>query len=144
MANAPRSTLVKSQTRGTAQPIKVVAGETTVFPFGPPYKAEVALQVHHPAECQGERGDYCFEFPRTAGEQITSLIVDGGIPMKPAFTITDPDGKEFRAAALSMAEVSLASTRGEYPQILQKNITLKSIGRPVLLRLFKILTTSSK
>ena len=60
----------------------------------------------------------------SAGEVCTNMMVNGGRPAKPEFTITDPKGKVVATGQLSsMAEASLAGTRGEYHRSWTKSIT---------------------
>ena len=69
--------------------VKVVEGETVELPFGPPYKPLVTAQRY------GGREQVHLEMSLvgSAGEICSNLMVHGGRPGKPEFTITDPEGE---------------------------------------------------
>ena len=60
---------------------------------------------------------------RLGRRDMQHMMVDGGKPPKPEFTITDAKGKVIDRATSSMAEVSPAGTRGEYHRSRKKNTT---------------------
>ena len=72
--------------------VKVRAGETAVMPFGPPYKPTVTGDFYQDGQA-GKQLSLGMSLVGSAGEVCTSLMVNGTQPGKPAFTITDPDGK---------------------------------------------------
>ncbi len=61
----------------------------TTIAFGPPYTPKVTGAV--PAG--GGRASLGMSLVGVGGELCSNLMVDGGRPGKPSFTITDPDGK---------------------------------------------------
>ncbi len=93
----PRYSLVSAQGTTAYKAVMVRGGKTVELPFGPPYKPlvtgcpslgstkkfgpnvtkQMALQM---------------SLIGSAGEVCTNLVVDGGRPPKPDFTITDPKG----------------------------------------------------
>jgi hypothetical protein len=68
--------------------VEVRAGETAELPFGAPYTPQVTGSVQ-----SGDKISLGMSLVGIGGEVCSNLIVDGGRPGKPAFTITDPDGK---------------------------------------------------
>ena len=61
-----------------------------VLPFGPPYKPIVT--AYHQAG--STTASLSMSLVGSAGEQCSNLLVGGGRPGGPEFTITGPDGKE--------------------------------------------------
>jgi hypothetical protein len=86
----PRFTMVSAQATADYKAVKVTAGKTTVLPFGPPYKPTVTKPPY-----VMKAGEVPLEMSLvgSAGEICSNLMVDGGRPPKPQFTITDPKGK---------------------------------------------------
>ena len=60
------------------------------MPFGPPYKPVVKRLGFDGRE---EGRALALSLVGSAGEVCTNLMVDGGRPAKPEFTITDAEGK---------------------------------------------------
>ncbi len=84
-----QETIVTAEATAACQPVTVRAGETVTMPFGPPYTPTVT------AGPTGEKGQVrlSLSLVGSAGEVCTRLIVDGGRPEKPSFTITDDKDK---------------------------------------------------
>jgi hypothetical protein len=80
--------------QGTAdyKAVKVGKGETVALPFGPPYKPVVKTEYFQEAG-QGKQLSLGMSLFGSAGEVCTNLIVDGGQPPKPKFTITNAKGE---------------------------------------------------
>jgi hypothetical protein len=81
--------MVSAQGSAASKAIKVVKGETVGLPFGPPYKPVVTAQNFG----DPKQVNLAMSLMGSAGETVTTLMVEGGQPPKPEFTITDPDGK---------------------------------------------------
>ena len=77
-----------------SKPIKVGRGETVRFPFGPPYKPVV-----NPASAVrgGQLAPLEMALLGSGGERCASLLVNGGRPPQPEFTIRAPDGEEIES-----------------------------------------------
>ena len=74
------------------QPVTVRKGETVELPFGPPYTPNVTAMSY--GVPNGQQQTFLeMSLVGVAGEQCTNMLVNGGRPDKPRFTITDPDGK---------------------------------------------------
>jgi hypothetical protein len=84
-------TMVSAQAGPAYKPIHVVAGETVAMPFGPPYTPSVA--AFYMGGGDNRQAQLQMSLLGSAGEKCTMLLVDGGRPPKPEFTITDPQGK---------------------------------------------------
>ena len=86
----PRVSLVAAQATADCKAIKVAKGKTVEFPFGPPYKPRVSIPPYsmRPGEVALE-----MSLIGSAGEVCSNIMVDGGRPAKPEFTITDPKGQ---------------------------------------------------
>lgn len=84
----PRYTMVSARAKRDYPAVEVRAGETAELPFGPPYKPQVTAAMQ-----SAEQVSLGMSLVGIGGEICSNLIVDGGRPAKPAFTITDPDGK---------------------------------------------------
>ncbi len=81
---------VSAQATREYKAITVGKGKTVELPFGPPYKPVVTMYPY--LSDQGE-APLAMSLVGSAGEVCTNLMVDGGRPSKPEFTITDPQGK---------------------------------------------------
>jgi hypothetical protein len=68
-------------------PLIVEPGQTTALKFGPPYRASVRVD-----QWNGEIS-LNLELHGTGGEEVSGLAINGGMPERPTFTITDPQGK---------------------------------------------------
>jgi hypothetical protein len=90
-----RRSTVSATATADYKPVKVVAGETVEMPFGPPYKPIV--NSYPSARIVDGKQEQVTQLSLSlvgmAGEQCTDMIVKGGRPSKPEFSITDPDGK---------------------------------------------------
>ena len=84
-----RLSMVSAQATSDSKPIKVVKGETVELPFGAPYKPVVTAQNYG----DPKQVNLAMSLVGSAGETVTTLMVEGGTPPKPEFTITDPEGK---------------------------------------------------
>jgi hypothetical protein len=86
------STIVTAQATAGYKPIEVRPGETAVLPFGPPYTPKVTASMMMPDPKQPMM--YLrMSLVGTTGEECSNIVIDGGRPPKPSFTITDPKGK---------------------------------------------------
>jgi hypothetical protein len=89
-SSGPRFTLVSARATGESQAVRVRNGQTVPLPFGPPYKPVVEAAP----QPGGEVASLGMSLVGSAGEICTDLMVDGGRPKAPDFTITTTDGKE--------------------------------------------------
>jgi hypothetical protein len=80
--------MVSARMTGDQAAFEVRAGETTQLRFGPPYTPKVTSSY-----LQGDRLSLGLSLVGVGGEVCSNLIVNGGRPPKPTFTITDPEGK---------------------------------------------------
>ena len=87
-ATRPRFTMVSARMTGQASAFEVRPGETTELRFGPPYTPKVTASYQ-----RGDQVSLGLSLVGVGGEVCSNLVVDGGRPAKPKFTITDPDGK---------------------------------------------------
>lgn len=69
--------------------VAVRKGQTAVLPFGPSYRPQVTASGRG-----GENVSLEMSLVGSAGERCTNLIVDGGRPPSPTFTITSSKGEE--------------------------------------------------
>lgn len=87
--NRPNFSFVSARALADSKPVKVVQGETVVFPFGPPYTPTVIAQPWGgPAELYLE-----LALVGSVGEMCSDMMVNGERPGKPHFTIKDPQGE---------------------------------------------------
>lgn len=84
----PKYTMVSARAKADYPAVEVRAGETVELPFGAPYTPRVTGSAQ-----SGDKISLGMSLVGIGGEVCSNLIVDGGRPGKPAFTITDPDGK---------------------------------------------------
>jgi hypothetical protein len=73
--------------------VTVRSGESVEMPFGPPYKPTVEAANYGNPGGKGKQVHLTMKLVGIAGEACTSMTVNGSRPGKPAFTITDPEGK---------------------------------------------------
>ena len=73
--------------------VTVRQGETVELPFGPPYTPTVTAMSGPAPNGQARQVSLEMSLIGAGGEACTNLMVKGGRPGKPEFTITDPDGK---------------------------------------------------
>jgi hypothetical protein len=92
LISRPRYTMVSAQAAGDGPAVEVREGKTVKFPFGPPYKPVV--ESSRGISGDADQVSLALSLVGTGGEICTNLVVDGGRPEKPEFTITTPDGKE--------------------------------------------------
>jgi hypothetical protein len=87
-----RFTYVTAGATAKYKPVKVSQGETVEFPFGPPYKPLVSVQ-----DIQGggenKQASLAMTLVGSVGEVVSDMMVGGGRPPKPEFTIKDPKGE---------------------------------------------------
>lgn len=84
-----RMTRVSAQATRDYKPVTVRKGETVLLPFGPPYKPTVKVDYVQGAG-QARLGMTLFG---CAGERCTDMMVQGGRPGKPSFTVSNPKGE---------------------------------------------------
>jgi len=87
----PSYTVVSAQATADGPAVEVREGKTVKLPFGPPYKAVVKSNR---ITGDVDQVSLSMSLVGSAGEICSSLMVDGGRPEKPEFTITTADGKE--------------------------------------------------
>jgi hypothetical protein len=85
--------LVSATATGKCKAVTVRKGETVEFPFGPPYTPTVKAMNYGVPLGQQEQVSLEMQLVGVSGEACTNMMVKGGRPGKPDFTITDPDGK---------------------------------------------------
>ena len=87
-----RSSTVTAYATGRYKPVTVHKGETVVLPFGPPYTPTVTAD-----SLQGTKWfrqlSLGMSLVGSAGEVCTNMVVNGGRPDKPSFTIADDKDK---------------------------------------------------
>jgi hypothetical protein len=88
--SGPRVTLVSARATADFPAVKVREGQTVALPFGPPYKPTVNVAYRSGAE----EFSLGMSLVGSAGEICSDLMVDGGRPKAPEFTISTTDGKE--------------------------------------------------
>ncbi|HPM80394.1 MAG TPA: hypothetical protein PLF81_06820 [Candidatus Anammoximicrobium sp.] len=88
-ASGPKYTMVSARASRDYPAVEVRAGETAELRFGPPYKPQVTGTLPQ----AGSQASLGLSLVGVGGEVCSNLMVDGGRPAKPAFTIADPDGK---------------------------------------------------
>jgi hypothetical protein len=86
----PRTTIVCARGTKDYKPVEVREGETALLPFGPPYHPLVTA----PYRSGTDTVSLAMAVIGSAGEQCSNLMVDGGRPSKPTFTITSSKGEE--------------------------------------------------
>ncbi len=84
-----RLTRVSAQATRDCKPVEVRKGQTVALPFGPPYKPVV--RVDNPQGPQQVR--LGMTLVGLAGERCTDMMVRGGRPSKPEFTVSNPKGE---------------------------------------------------
>jgi hypothetical protein len=84
----PRTTMVSARMVGDQAAFAVRSGETTELRFGPPYTPKVTASY-----LRGDQLSLGLSLVGVGGEACSNLVVNGARPPKPAFTITDPEGK---------------------------------------------------
>jgi hypothetical protein len=86
-----RYTLATAQMTSSSKPVDVVQGKTVAFPFGPPYRPSVTgALIPQNGLSQLSLG---MSLIGSAGETCSNMLVNGGRPTTPEFTITDKKGK---------------------------------------------------
>ena len=83
--------IVSAQATEKYPAVEVKKGKTVALPFGAPFKPTVTLPPYYRV---GQEQLYLeMSLVGSAGEICTNLMVGGGRPPRPDFTITDPKGK---------------------------------------------------
>ncbi|NQU21129.1 MAG: hypothetical protein HQ567_07585 [Candidatus Nealsonbacteria bacterium] len=90
VASQPRFTHVSARAAKDCKPMQVKAGETVALAFGPPWKPVVKASTVRP----GSNASLSLVLVGSGGEVCNDLMVNGGRPKAPEFTITTPDGDE--------------------------------------------------
>jgi len=88
-ATGPKYTLVSARASRDYPAVEVRAGETAELRFGPPYQPKVSGSIVQ----AGGQASLGMSLEGVGGEVCSDLMVYGGRPEKPEFTITGPDGK---------------------------------------------------
>ena len=83
---------VAAQATNTYKAVTVRSGETVELPFGPPYKPVVTADYFSDGN-QRQQLSLAMSLIGSADEICTNLVVNGGRPAKPEFSISDPKGK---------------------------------------------------
>jgi len=86
-------TLVSATATEKCKPVTVRKGETVELPFGPPYTPTVTAMSYGVPSGQAEQLSLEMGLVGVAGEACTNMMVNGGRPGKPEFSIADPRGK---------------------------------------------------
>lgn len=86
----PRTTIVCARGTKDYKPVEVREGETTLLPFGPPYRGVVSA----PYRSGTDSVSLALDVVGSAGERCSNLMVGGGRPSKPTFTITNSKDEE--------------------------------------------------
>ncbi len=84
----PQLTLISARAKGDYPAFTVREGESAEMLFGPPYKPVVSGNF-----VQGGMLSLGMDIVGAGGEVCDNLLVNGGRPGKPSFTITTPDGE---------------------------------------------------
>jgi len=87
-----RFTYVTGGATAKYKPVKVSAGETVEFPFGPPYKPLVSVGYFQ-GSGENKQASLAMTLVGSVGEVVSDMTVNGGRPPKPEFTIKDPKGE---------------------------------------------------
>ena len=108
----PKYTIVSAYGTRSFPAVKVEKGKTVAFPFGPPYKPVVTGHLTKMLVKEEEQKDekkdakkkdspqkvdmlyMSLSLTGCSGEICTDLMVGGGRPGKPKFTVSLPDGKQ--------------------------------------------------
>jgi hypothetical protein len=85
----PVWTLVSARAPSDYAAVEIQAGETTPMPFGPPYKPIVKATRR-----SGNTVQLSMSLVGSGGDVCTNLLVNGGRPSAPEFTILGPDDDE--------------------------------------------------
>jgi hypothetical protein len=88
----PSYSIVTAQGNANYKPVKVRKGESVEFPFGPPFKPSVTLDYIQNIN-KAKQAQLGMSLIGSVGELVTDMMVNGGRPSKPAFTIKDPKGE---------------------------------------------------
>ncbi|MBN1588982.1 MAG: hypothetical protein JW888_05670 [Pirellulales bacterium] len=87
---APKYTFASATATTATKPIDVREDQTVALPFGPPYKPVVTPSYYRKDNDTLYLGLTIFG---SVEEIVTYMNVEGKLPGKPTFTITDPDGE---------------------------------------------------
>jgi hypothetical protein len=88
--SGPQFTLVSARAKADYAAVKVREGQTVAMPFGPPYKPVVEVA----GRSRPDAVALSMSLVGSTGEICSDLMVGGGRPKSPEFTITTTDGKE--------------------------------------------------
>jgi len=88
-----RFTYVTAGATAKYKPVKVSAGETVEFPFGPPYKPLVSVGGYMQGGGENKQVSLAMTLVGSVGEVVSDMMVGGGRPPKPELTIKDPKGE---------------------------------------------------
>lgn len=89
VATGPKYTMVSARATRDYPAVVVRQGETAELRFGPPYTPKVSGSYLQ----SGGKMSLGMSLVGVGGDVCSNLIVAGGRPAKPEFTIADPDGK---------------------------------------------------
>ena len=94
-SDTPRTgpSLVSATATEKYKAVTVARGETVELPFGPPYTPTVTAMSYGTPAGQPQQTYLEMSLVGVCGEMCTNMMVKGGRPGKPDFTITDPEGK---------------------------------------------------
>lgn len=90
-SSATAITQLQATAGGESQVIEIVAGQTIDFPFTGVFKPVVTVTGR---ERDGQTVQLNLSLVGAGGERCTSLLVEGGRPEEPSFTISTLDGEE--------------------------------------------------
>ncbi len=95
---AMRPTLVSAQAGSDMKPFRIADGKTTNMAFGPPFTPQVTASVSPRAP-----GTLSLQMSLmgAGGERCSSMIINGGRPPQPEFTIHTMDGEEVASGKFS-------------------------------------------
>ncbi len=86
---APRFTMVSARAKRDYPAVQVTEGQTVELPFGQPYRPDVSVGYRQGAD----KVSLSMSLVGSAGEVCTNLMVNGGRPDKPKFTISTEKGE---------------------------------------------------
>ena len=87
-----RNSHVTAQATAKYTPIKVLEGQTVELSFGPPYKPVVTVDYIQGGN-NNKQAQLGMSLTGSAGEVVSDMMVNGGRPSKPEFTIKDSKGE---------------------------------------------------
>ncbi len=90
VVSGPRYTLVSARATQAYKAVEVRKGQTVPMPFGPPYKPTVTGSFRR----SGGTASLSLSLVGSGGEVCSNLVVNGGRPKAPEFTISTADDEE--------------------------------------------------